>query len=319
MTSRDRTALFLRYREEAKTLHGAPHSFLDDEKNDIDDGLVSHFTEGDGASRRNTSRRRRARMQPDWFFTHTDLRGDVFEMEKLLAELSGMYAKHLLPSFGDIDTSELEHDIRLRSLRLTEMLRSAERKVQNITKRPKPKVSGRDVENELLINMQRRFALPLQEISLSFRRKQKSYLEKLKEMKESLDGQPEPPQDTVITFQEPDLDSFDPNTSETQLLAVENASALTQERTRALQQVATNVNDLATLVKDLASLVVDQGTVLDRIDYNLEEAKVDTFSAVRELRITDRKQRKRHALCCIIVLSIACGVMFMILVYKWTT
>ncbi|CAN8062576.1 unnamed protein product [Agarophyton chilense] len=320
MTSRDRTALFLRYRQEAKTLHAAsPHAVIAPPHPSTD------AVPSDQRPRHPASHRRTARMRPDWAFVHADLKGDIVEMRAMLAELSALHAKHLLPSFGDVDTSRLEHDIRLRSQRLTDNLRAAEHKLRAITTtntttatthRPP---AARDVEAQILRNMQKRFASPLQQLSLSFRNKQKAYLLKLQDMRESLSEHSDPgAQDVIVTF-DADADALDPALSESQLLTVEGASGLARERTRELRRVVANVNDLATLVKDLAALVVDQGTVLDRIDYNLEHVKVNTFGALSELRITDRNERKRHAVCCIIVLSIACGIMFIILIYKWTS
>lgn len=321
MTSRDRTGLFLRYREEAKTLHSAPHSFLDDDINDVNDKVDPRITDEGGRQENRGGarlRRKRAHMQPDWVFTHGDLRGDIAEIQKMLNELSSLYAKHLLPSFGDVDTSELEHDIRIRSRHLTELVHSAEKKVRNLIKGARPASSERDVEREILRNMQKRFGTPLQELSVSFRKKQKVYLEKLKENKEVSVHQSNSSANIVVTFDEQNDDYLEMNSSESQLLSVERTSTIARERQAQLESVGANVNDLAALVKDLAGLVVDQGTVLDRIDYNLEDVNVNMFKAVRELRIADRNDRKRHALCCILIMSIACSVMFIILVYKVT-
>lgn len=38
------------------------------------------------------------------------------------------------------------------------------------------------------------------------------------------------------------------------------------------------------MFKDLSSLVIDQGTLLDRVDYNVEQMGVDVKGAVEELK-----------------------------------
>lgn len=271
---------------------------------------------------------RRGGMQPEYHFLYNDLKADIAEIQATLTQLSNMYATHVLPSFGEKDTTVLQHDIRIKALRLTEMLQAAQRKVNAIVKldareRRTEQLSeeeeqGQSFERQIRNNMQKRFAAPLQQLSLNFRRKQTAYLDKLKQIQQAAPATSVAPPHTMITLEDDSDVVTDSVFSETQMLTVENANVLTQERNQELNRVASNVNDLATLVKDMASLVVNQGTVLDRIDYNLEQVDETTFSAVHELRIADRYQRKRHALCCIIILAVGCAIMFSILVFKWT-
>lgn len=45
------------------------------------------------------------------------------------------------------------------------------------------------------------------------------------------------------------------------------------QRSKEINNIAKSINELAILFKDLSVLVVEQGTILDRIDYNVKEAK----------------------------------------------
>lgn len=50
-----------------------------------------------------------------------------------------------------------------------------------------------------------------------------------------------------------------------------------------IQNLVKSINDLASIFKDLSVLVIEQGTILDRIDYNVQEAKDNVQIAVKEL------------------------------------
>ena len=42
------------------------------------------------------------------------------------------------------------------------------------------------------------------------------------------------------------------------------------QREREIERIAQGVIDLSNLFQDLQTMVIDQGTVLDRVDYNVE-------------------------------------------------
>ena len=60
-----------------------------------------------------------------------------------------------------------------------------------------------------------------------------------------------------------------------------------------------SINDLAGIFKDLSVLVVEQGTILDRIDYNVESAKESTEQAVEILDKLHQSEKSPRALACI--------------------
>jgi hypothetical protein len=58
-----------------------------------------------------------------------------------------------------------------------------------------------------------------------------------------------------------------------------------QTRNRELTEIAKSISDLAELFKDLSVLVIDQGTLLDSVEYNIEQTAVRVSDAVNELNL----------------------------------
>jgi syntaxin 16 len=61
-----------------------------------------------------------------------------------------------------------------------------------------------------------------------------------------------------------------------------------RQRDRELNEIAKSIADLAVLFKDLSSMVIDQGTLLDSVEYNIEQTAVQISQAVKELDVATR-------------------------------
>lgn len=69
-----------------------------------------------------------------------------------------------------------------------------------------------------------------------------------------------------------------------QLELLENDSATIQQREREVRKIAESIKELGDIFKELSTLIIDQGTILDRIDYNLEHVSQDVASGLVQLR-----------------------------------
>ena len=61
-----------------------------------------------------------------------------------------------------------------------------------------------------------------------------------------------------------------------------------RSRDRELTEIAKSIAQLAELFKDLSALVIDQGTLLDSVEYNIEQTAVQMSEAVKELDVATR-------------------------------
>lgn len=57
------------------------------------------------------------------------------------------------------------------------------------------------------------------------------------------------------------------------------------QREREINEIAKGIIELADIFKDLQTMVIDQGTMLDRIDYNVERMATDVKAADKELTV----------------------------------
>jgi t-SNARE complex subunit (syntaxin) len=65
-----------------------------------------------------------------------------------------------------------------------------------------------------------------------------------------------------------------------QAMKASSMDALAEERDREVRNILTSIADLAQIMKDLSTLVIDQGTILDRIDYNMEQVSLKARPSV---------------------------------------
>lgn len=64
---------------------------------------------------------------------------------------------------------------------------------------------------------------------------------------------------------------------------VQGNDSVIAQREREINDIAKGIIELADIFKDLQTMVIDQGTMLDRIDYNVERMTVDVKGAEKEL------------------------------------
>ncbi|KAJ3340594.1 hypothetical protein HDU93_006709 [Gonapodya sp. JEL0774] len=68
-----------------------------------------------------------------------------------------------------------------------------------------------------------------------------------------------------------------------QLAVIESNEAAITQREKEINHIAKSIHTLAEIFRDMQTMVIDQGTMLDRIDYNIEQTALYTEEAVVEL------------------------------------
>ncbi|XP_073833742.1 syntaxin 16 [Musca autumnalis] len=87
------------------------------------------------------------------------------------------------------------------------------------------------------------------------------------------------------------------------LLFEEENTRLALSRDEEVSKIVKSIYDLNDIFKDLGQMVQEQGTVLDRIDYSIEQTQTRVSEGVRQLQKAEMYQRKNRKMCAILVLA----------------
>ncbi|GAA5959607.1 hypothetical protein JCM21900_002954 [Sporobolomyces salmonicolor] len=334
--TRSRTNLFLSYRDSAVRPTSSaysrytPYAEDDDQaesaglmvgQDDSGDGLLSRRGSAMSASAAAAGRRSRGgggKLPPKWVDLQEKVDEIVERLRPKIAQLGKLHSKHLLPGFKDRTTEERE--IEALAISITSDFRTCQAHIRKIAEQSKSLLAQRptdpvDAESKRLelimaANVQTALATKVQELSTTFRKKQSEYLRLLKGNEARASAlQSRSAEDPLASLAEDEQYSrsvLSPTTAslaQQQLFSPSTSTSAVDRRDAEIHAIAQSITDLADLFKDLSSLVLDQGTLLDRIDYNVEQMSTEVKGAVEELKTATRYQR-RSGKCQLIFLLI---------------
>jgi syntaxin 16 len=133
-------------------------------------------------------------------------------------------------------------------------------------KEAQSKVQALDQEDQVLENVQHELASRLHSLLQRHRAQQRSFMDKLSKASTGEDADP---------IDTPDF--------EESVEVLEGLDYLELQRSESIQKLVSDLRELASLFEDLARLVLTQGSMLDRIDYNLSQAAEETSKGVVQL------------------------------------
>ena len=161
-------------------------------------------------------------------------------------------------------------------------------------------------------------AKKLQELSADFRQKQRKYLADVQTQKSGAVEETETKFgiDLNETNQEYGVNGTHTQLNQQQMAVVDDLTQAVQSRDKEIAQIASSIQELGTIFKELAVLVIDQGTILDRIDYNMETVVEQTKVGISHLERAEKTQKNARPMKCIMCLSVTIFVLLLILILK---
>ena len=256
--------------------------------------------------------RDRPTLPPIWVDLVEAVDADVEKIGKATRELQTLHKKRLMVTFDDSNESALDDEIEMKIREATKLFRACEQTLKRIAL---SNDDCSDSERTIRANIQRSSAQKIQKLNQEFRRSQQEFLARLKKQKEGAN-------DATFDFLSGsgggggNEKADDAGFNEQQLQAVADLEALVSERDEEIRKIAESIQELGTIFKELAVLVIDQGTILDRIDFNMEQVAEHTRKGVVEIEKAEQYQKQARPRICIILLLVLNSLMIVFLVLK---
>ena len=94
-------------------------------------------------------------------------------------------------------------------------------------------------------------------------------------------------------------------------------SEFDQQRAKDIATLVSSVQEIANLFEEVSRLIEEQGEIVDRIDYNIEQALDHTKKGTQELKQAESSSKSARTLqiiCCLLIIVI---VLIMVIVIKY--
>lgn len=278
---------------------------------------------------------------PIWADTVENTKYTISKIATKQQELESFHKKQLRPDF--VEKSDEEVLMEQLGQEISKLIGIAHKNILVIKSHQYSTNSAQ--ERRLIENIVRGLTFTLQNQTGNFRNEQNSYLKQINQMEEytneffdslNFNGTDDSgvasktsvdsfdnflkPTTSNKNFNQSQFDDLDnderldeyfqikpsQNPNQQQLLRFEiDNTKVVEAREKEVMNIVKSIVDLNTVYKDLSNLVEEQGTVLDRIDYNIESTQTKVYEGFKQLQKAEKYQRANRKMYCIFILSIA--------------
>lgn len=270
-------------------------------------------------------------LPPRWLDIQDEVSQTLSNITAKMKRLDQMHAKHVLPGFDDESVkAKEERDIENLTQDITKdfiTCRNSIRRIDRLQQEQQQQSGGAiaDADATMAKNLKMSLASRVGDVSTLFRKKQSAYLKKMRTL-----GGMNSPLDRAGTpmaqnpYNDPAMMESETDRSAAQSTLLQTAQvrrrgvmdAQIEQREREIEKIAQGVIDLSNLFQELNTMVIDQGTVLDRIDYNVERTAEHVKEADKELKVATGYQKRSTKRKIILLLVLIVAGMFILLLVK---
>ena len=232
------------------------------------------------------------------------------------ASLKTLQSERIKPTFIDEqkENRRIEQEIQKLIIQMMKKIKFCE----GLTKMEKifnNKKNGDKIDQKVKNNIKDFLVSKIKNFSNEFRRKQQQYMKYLKEME---GGDIENNNDILNHSFESLDDNEEENLNNNNFLMKQDDDFQQQmkKRNEDINTLANSINELSGIFKDLQNVVQEQGTILDRIDYNIDVSYENSQKGLKFLKKAEEHQSESCFRNVILVLFVIIFIETLLIIFK---
>ena len=215
-------------------------------------------------------------------------------------------------NFDDDEINKINKNITKIIITISSQLRAVDKLIKTFAQQNIDINNNNSILHNIKLNMKQCLFNKLSEFTKKFKLNQEINKQKYKELIGEEDPTFQLKNSTTIDTKNDDTN----NTVDNFLMTTDNNLNLIK-RNNDLDNLLNSVNDLADIYKDMQTLVMEQGSILDRIDYNIDVASTNISSGKKNIEKADKYQKNNCFRNVIIILIVCIFIEGLLLIFKF--
>ena len=215
--------------------------------------------------------------------------------------------QRLIPKFDDQENKKLNKSIKELSAEMYQQLKDCQKILKEIISDKTDEEDNINISNkQIKQNMKQNIITKINDFTKKFKLNQELYNNKF--------------QDFVIDEDMANksfsIKKEEDNKNSTDFLSTQENNDQLRKRDQDLTNLLNSVNELAQIFKDMQILVMEQGTILDRIDYNIDIASSNVTQGKKNITKADKHMKNNCFRNVMIVLIEIIFIEALLLIFK---
>lgn len=207
--------------------------------------------------------------------------------------------------FDDEETKLIDKNIKSIIFNMTRKVKQTEENIKKLSKISLLNISDKSIKENMKVNL----AEKLRDFTNKLRKNEAEYMKKCDNY---IDGYGQEEEDKEKSFGFDDI-----NKDDEEMVQRYAENKLLRKRDQDINNLLSSINELTEIFKDMQVIVQHQGTILDRIDYNIDTAVDNTEQAHKQLVKAEENMKNdcmRNAILTLLIINFVFAIM---LTYKF--